>query len=175
MIVSLEDRHPQVSPDAWVADTATVVGSVTLGAGSSVFYGAVVRADAERIDIGDGTNIQDGCVLHADPGRPLSVGSSVSVGHRAVLHGCTVEDEVLVGMGAIVMNGARIGTGSLVAAGALVPEGMEVPAGSLVLGAPAKVARPLSDAERTAVGRNALHYVDLAALHAGPAAPDADG
>src|SRR5690606_39739016 len=117
-----DGRTPQVHAEAWVAPDATVIGAVELGPDASVFYASVLRADIETIRIGARSNIQDGCVVHADPGVPVSVGAGVSVGHRAVLHGCTVEDDCLIGMGAVVLNGARIGAGSLVAAGAVVPE-----------------------------------------------------
>ncbi len=166
MLGSVDGRHPRVDPDAWVAPNATVVGAVTIGARSSVFYTAVVRADAEAIVIGEASDIQDGCVLHADPGLPLTVGSNVSVGHRAVLHGCTVEDDVLVGMGAIVLNGAHVGAGSLVGAGALVPEEVQIPPGSLAIGFPAAVVRALTEEERAAVRRNAEVYGRLARHHA---------
>ncbi|MBM2614700.1 gamma carbonic anhydrase family protein [Actinoplanes sp. LDG1-06] len=150
---------------AWVAPGAFVLGKVTLGENASVWYTAVLRADRDSITVGDSTNLQDGVVVHADPGHPVLLGERVSVGHRAVLHGCTVEDDVLIGMGAIVMNGARVGAGSIVGAGALVPEGFAVPPGSLVLGMPGKVRRPVTDAERSTIRANALEYVDLARYH----------
>ncbi|MBU2664094.1 gamma carbonic anhydrase family protein [Actinoplanes bogorensis] len=150
---------------AWVAPGAVVFGKVTLGADSSVWYTAVLRADRDAIVVGDSTNLQDGVVVHADPGFPALIGARVSVGHRAVLHGCTIEDDVLIGMGAIVLNGARIGAGSIVGAGALIPEGFVVPPGSLALGMPAKVRRPVTDAERAHIRTNALEYVDLARHH----------
>ena len=158
-------QKPQVDPSAWIAPSAVLVGDVTVGPQASVWYTTVVRGDGDAIRIGARTNVQDGCVLHTDPGLVLDVGADVSVGHRAVLHGCVIEDEVLVGMGAIVMNGARIGTGSLVAAGALVTEGTQVPPRSLVVGSPAKVRRALSDDEVVMVRYNAEHYVGLAELH----------
>jgi carbonic anhydrase/acetyltransferase-like protein (isoleucine patch superfamily) len=158
--------HPTVAADAWVAPGAVLAGAVTLGPRASVWYTAVVRADTETISIGAGTNIQDGTVVHADPGFPARVGTGVTVGHRVVLHGCTVEDDVLVGMGAVVMNGARIGAGSLIAAGAVVLAGTDIPAGSLVAGVPAKVRRPLTDEERADIGRSARTYRALARTHA---------
>lgn len=144
----------------------TIVGSVRLAPGASVWYGCVLRGDTEDVSIGVGSNIQDGCVVHADPGFPTVVGSGVSVGHRAVLHGCTIEDDVLIGMGAVVLNGARIGRGSLVAAGAVVLGGTVIPPGSLVAGLPARVRRELSEAERAGILRNAHGYADRARAHA---------
>ena len=165
MIWELDGIAPQIAPDAWIAPDAQVMGRVVIEEGASVWWGAVLRGDTEEIRISAGANVQDGCVLHTDPGCPLVVGSDVTVGHKAILHGCTVESDVLVGMGAIVMNHARIGTGSLVAAGALVLEGTEVPPGSLVAGVPAKVRRPLTDEEQQHVRLNAEHYVGLARQH----------
>lgn len=162
---AIGDRAPQVDPTAWIAPGAVVVGDVVLGAESSVWYTAVIRADGDAIRIGPRTNVQDGAVLHSDPGIGIDLGAGVSVGHRAVLHGCVVEDDVLVGMGAIVMNRARIGAGSIIAAGALVPEGRQVPPGSLVLGAPAKVQREVTDHELFVVRYAAKHYVGLADQH----------
>lgn len=152
-------------PEPWIAPSATVVGDVTLGPGTSIWFGAVVRADQESITIGARTNVQDNSVLHADPGFPLVLHDDVSVGHAAVLHGCTVEDGVLVGMGAVVLNGAHLGAGSTVAAGAVVPAGMVVPPGSLVAGVPAKVLRALTPEAVAANRANAGTYVVLAAGH----------
>jgi carbonic anhydrase/acetyltransferase-like protein (isoleucine patch superfamily) len=157
--------RPRVDPSAWLAPGAVVVGDVTIGPPTGIWYTAVVRGDGDPILIGARTNLQDGVVVHSDPGVGVTVGSDVSIGHRAVVHGCVIEDEVLVGMGAIVMNGARIGTGSLVAAGALVTEGTQVPPGSLVAGFPAKVRRPVTDDELALVRIAAAHYVDLAEQH----------
>lgn len=165
MIAGVGDRSPQVDGEAYAAPTSVVVGEVTLAAGASVWYGAVLRGDCDTIALGADSNIQDNCTVHADPGFPAHVGARVSVGHNAVLHGCTVEDDVLVGMGATVLNGARIGAGSLVAAQALVPQGMEVPPGSLVAGVPAKVKRELTDEEREGIKANAEMYRELARLH----------
>lgn len=166
MILKLGERVPQVASTAWVADSATVVGSVRLGEQVGVFYSAVLRAEMEAITIGDRSNLQDGVALHTDVGFPLTLGTGVSVGHNAVLHGCTVEDNVLIGMGATVLNGAHIGKGSLIAANALIPEGAEIPPGSLVAGVPGKVRRQLSDDEQRAVVANADVYVDLTRQHA---------
>jgi len=166
LIAAVGGLVPKVDPTAFVAPNAVVVGAVTVGAGASVWYGAVLRADAESITVGAQTNIQDNCTLHADPSFPAVLGERVSVGHNAVLHGCTVEDDVLVGMGAVVLNGARIGAGSLIAAGAVVPQGMQVPPGSLVAGVPAKVKRELTEDERAGIKANGEGYQLLAAAHA---------
>ncbi|MGC0273364.1 gamma carbonic anhydrase family protein [Pseudactinotalea sp. Z1739] len=163
--IEFEGRAPQVHHDAWVAATATLIGEVVLAEAASVFYGSVLRADGARITIGERSNVQDGCVMHADPGVPVTVGTNVSVGHRAILHGCTVEDDSLIGMGAVVLNGARIGRGTLVAAGAVVPEGAQIPPGSLVAGVPAKVRRELDEAQIEGLRQNAATYVDLARRH----------
>ena len=136
MIARFADKTPRIAETAWVAETATVVGDVELGPGVGVFYSAVVRGDTTPIVIGENSNVQDGVAMHADPGFPLTVGERVSIGHNAVVHGCTVGDDVLIGMGAVVLNGAVIGAGSLIAANALVPQGMEVPPGSMVAGVP---------------------------------------
>lgn len=148
-----------------MAPTSTVIGDVTLEAGASVWYGAVLRGDVERISVGADSNIQDNCTLHADPGFPVTIGERVSVGHNAVVHGATVEDDCLIGMGATVLNGAVIGTGSLVAAQALVPQGMQIPPGSLVAGVPAKVRRQLTEEEQQGVTLNGTHYAQLAKAH----------
>jgi carbonic anhydrase/acetyltransferase-like protein (isoleucine patch superfamily) len=164
-LIPLGDRVSNVDPSAWVADTATIVGDVTVGPATGVFYSAVLRADLESVAIGAGSNIQDGAVLHADPGFPARLGDDVSVGHCAVLHGCTVEDGCLIGMNATVLNGAVIGAGSLVAANALVPAGTVVPPRSLVAGVPGKVRRELSDAEVAQNRANAALYRQLAEMH----------
>ena len=164
-LIPINDRSPHVSDKAWVAPGAVLAGDVTLGDRSSVWYTAVVRADMESISVGERSNVQDGCVLHADPGLPLTIGSGVSIGHRAVLHGCTIGDDVLVGMGAVVLNGARIGAGSIVAAGAVVLEGAEVPPGSLVAGLPAKIRRELTEDEQATIALNAEAYCGLADTH----------
>ena len=165
MLLSLPGRVPTVDASAWVADTARVVGQVELGERVSVWYSAVLRGDGDAVRVGARTNLQDGCVLHADPGFPLTVGAGDSVGHAAVLHGCTVEDDVLVGMGAIVMNGARIGSGSMIGAGALVSPGTVVPPGSLVIGTPGKVRRETTDEERELIALNSAVYLGLLEQH----------
>lgn len=167
VLIAYNAVEPAVSGSAWVAGGATLIGRVTIGDRSSVWFTTVVRGDGDRIDVGEESNLQDGVVMHADPGFPVSVGDRVSVGHRAILHGCTVEDDVLIGMGAVVLNGARIGKGSLIAAGAVVLAGTTVPPGSLVAGLPAKVRRQLTDEEIAGVRLNAAGYVLLAATYAG--------
>jgi carbonic anhydrase/acetyltransferase-like protein (isoleucine patch superfamily) len=163
-------RVPGIADTAWVAPGAVLVGSVRLGERSSVWYGAVLRAEHARIELGAGSNLQDGVVVHVDAGHDAVIGSGVSVGHNAVLHGCTLEDDVLVGMSATVLNGAVVGTGSLVAAGAVVLEGTVVPPGSLVAGVPAKVRRTLTGEERDGIRRNAVSYLALADEHRGATA-----
>ena len=163
--IDVEGSTPQVPATAWVAPTATLIGKVTLGERASVFYTAVLRGDMDSITIGQGSNIQDGCVVHTDEGFPAVVGAGVSVGHRAVLHGCTVEDDSLIGMGAVVLNGAVVGAGSLVAAGAVVTEGMQIPPGSLVAGVPAKVRRELDEDALEGLRQNARTYLALSEKH----------
>ncbi|MGW7236305.1 gamma carbonic anhydrase family protein [Streptomyces sp. NPDC054804] len=167
LIVGIGGREPKIEDDVFVAPTASVIGDVTLKAGASVWYGAVVRGDVEKITVGAQANVQDNVTLHADPGFPVSVGERVSIGHNAVVHGATVGDDCLIGMGATVLNGAVIGAGSLVAAQALVPQGMVVPAGSLVAGVPAKVKRSLSEEELQGVTLNGTLYAELAKAHRG--------
>ncbi|GAB2676942.1 gamma carbonic anhydrase family protein [Saccharopolyspora gloriosae] len=164
-VLPIGDSFPTVAPDAWVADTATVIGQANIGAATGIFYGAVLRADTEEVSVGNGSNVQDNATIHADPGSPARVGNGVSVGHGAVLHGCTIEDGCLIGMNATVLNGAIVGAESLVAANALVPEGMQVPPRSLVAGIPAKVRRDLSDSELAHLRHNAEVYRDLANRH----------
>ncbi|KNC19689.1 anhydrase [Arthrobacter sp. RIT-PI-e] len=164
-IIPFRGTTPRVGVSAFVAPTATLIGEVSLGAFASVFYGASVRADTAAISIGEGTNLQDNVVVHADPGYPASIGDRVSVGHGAVVHGCTVEDDCLIGMGATVMNGAVIGAGSLVAAGAGGLEGAGVPPRSPVAGGPAKGRRGLDDDEVAAVRSNAGRYRSRAQEH----------
>ena len=162
MIYSLGERHVRIRGDVYVADNAVVVGSVVLGHGASVWFNSVVRGDNDVITIGDGTNVQDAAVLHVDEGIPLALGANVSVGHLAMLHGCTVEDGALVGIGAVVLNHAVIGRGSLIGAGALVPEGKVIPERSLAVGSPARVVRTLTEEDAAGIERIARHYVEKA-------------
>jgi carbonic anhydrase/acetyltransferase-like protein (isoleucine patch superfamily) len=165
LIIPFGDARPRIEPTAWVAPNATLVGAVSVDAHASVFYGAVLRGDVDSIQIGPGSNIQDNVTMHTDAGLPLRVGSRVSVGHGAILHGCTIENDCLIGMGATVLNGAVVGAGSLIAAGAVVLEYTSIPPGSLVTGVPAKVARTLSEAERAGLVDNARHYAELSQKH----------
>jgi carbonic anhydrase/acetyltransferase-like protein (isoleucine patch superfamily) len=156
---TLEDLVPDISASAYVAESATVVGRVILEAQASVWFGAVIRGDDEVIAVGEDSNVQDLAVLHADPGFPVVIGRGVTVGHRAMLHGCKVADGALIGIGAVVLNGASVGEECLVGAGALVTQGASFPRGSLVLGAPARVVRPLTTQEVEGLRENAAHYV----------------
>lgn len=158
--------HVQVPQAAFIAPNSTVIGKVTGGTDTGIWYGAVVRADKDRISIGNRSNIQDNCVVHTSAGHPVTIGDDVSVGHGAILHGCTVHDRVLVGMGAIILNGAVIGEECIIGAGALVSEGKEIPPRSLVLGVPGKVIRQITDDEMKGIVQNASSYVTLAQEHA---------
>lgn len=157
-LYAFDGKAPQVATGAWVAPSAELIADVRLGEGASVWFGAVVRADNTPITIGARSNIQEGAVLHSDPGAPLTIGEDVTVGHRAVLHGCTIGDGTLIGMGAIVLNNAVIGPECLVGAGALVTEGKEFPAGHLIVGSPARAVRPLTDAQRAMLRASAALY-----------------
>ena len=159
---ALWDLTPHIDPSAFVAAEATLIGAVTLSAGASVWPGASIRADNEPIAVGENSNIQEGAVLHVDAGKPLRIGRNVTVGHQAMLHGCTVEDGALIGIQAVVLNGAVIGRHSLVGAGALVTEGKTFPERSLILGAPAKAVRTLSDEEVAGLEASARGYAERA-------------
>ena len=152
-------KTPHIHPSAFVAPGATVLGQVTIGAESSVFFGAVLRAEHDALTVGDGSNIQDNCVLHVDAGFPLSLGRNVTVGHGAILHGCTVGDNTLIGMGAVVLNGARIGKNCIVGAGALVTQNAVIPDGTLAVGSPARIRRPVTAEEIAANAASAAVYV----------------
>jgi acetyltransferase-like isoleucine patch superfamily enzyme len=158
-IYELDGIAPQLADSAWVADSAQVMGNVALAADTSIWFGAVLRGDTETIRIGRGSNIQDLSVLHADVGMPLVIGEDVTVGHQVMLHGCSVGDGSLIGIGAVVLNGAVIGKACLVGAGALVTEGKVFPDGSMILGSPAKVMRQLSPEQIEGLRRSARHYV----------------
>lgn len=158
-VYRLGDVVPSIANDAWVADSAQVIGDVVLEEGASVWFGAVLRGDNTRLQIGARSNVQDGAVIHSDRGWPTTLGSDVTVGHQAMLHGCTVGDGSLIGIQAIVLNGARIGKSCLVAAGAVVTEGKEFPDGSLIIGAPAKAVRPLTPEQIAGLMRSAAGYV----------------
>ena len=161
-IYELDGVAPQVADSAWVADSAQVMGKVSLAEGSSVWFGAVIRGDTETITVGAGSNIQDASVLHADHGFPLQIGERVTVGHQVMLHGCTIGDESLIGIGAVVLNGAKIGKHCLVGADALVTEGKAFPDGSMIIGSPAKAVRQLTPEQIEGLKRSALHYTENA-------------
>lgn len=165
VILPFDGREPRIDDDAWVAPTATIIGDVVLHPGASVFYGAVLRGDSDAIVLGAGSNLQDNVVVHVDHGVPATIGAGVSVGHSAVVHGCTIEDDCLIGMNATVLNRAVIGRESLVAAGAVVLEDTVIPPRSLVAGVPAKVRRELTDEEVAGIRRNAENYRMLSARH----------
>ena len=158
-IYQLGEHAPEIDPSAFVADTATLVGRVRLAANASVWFGTTLRGDNEPITIGENSNVQEGTVMHTDPGYPLDIGKNVTTGHQAMLHGCTVGDGSLIGIQAVVLNGARIGKGCLVGAGALVTEGKEFPDHSLILGSPAKVVRTLTQEDLLRLEGNAANYV----------------
>lgn len=165
MIKAIDGKTPRVAEGCFIAENAVLVGDVTVMEDASVWYGAVLRGDAEPIVIGRGSNVQDCAVMHCDRGHPITIGENVTVGHSAIVHGSVVEDGVLVGMHATLMNGCVIGKGSIVAAGALVKEGQIIPPGSLAVGVPAKVLRPVSEEQRQQILRDAAHYVEQAEKH----------
>jgi len=165
-LYALDDVAPSLGEGAWAAPSADLIGDVRLGAGASVWFGAVIRADNTPIIIGDESNIQDGAVGHSDPGAPLTIGNRVTVGHQAILHGCTIGDLALVGMGARILNGAVIGDRCLVGAGALVTEGKTFEPGMLIVGTPARALRPLKEHEVAALEVSAAHYAEKAAHYA---------
>lgn len=162
MIYRLGERTPRLDGDNFVADSASVIGSVVLCTGASVWFGAVVRGDNDLITIGENSNIQDGAVLHTDPGIPLEIGRDVTVGHQAMLHGCQIGDNSLIGINAVVLNGARIGRNCLIGANALITEGKEIPDNSMVVGAPGRVVRELDEKTIAMLRDSASHYVDNA-------------
>jgi carbonic anhydrase/acetyltransferase-like protein (isoleucine patch superfamily) len=161
-VYELDNTAPQIAETAWVADSAQVMGAVSLADDVSVWFGCVIRGDTEHITVGEGSNIQDASVLHADHGFPLTIGQRVTVGHQVMLHGCTIGDESLIGIGAIVLNGARIGRHCLVGAGALVTEGKSFPDGSMIIGSPAKAVKQLTAEQIEGLRLSAQHYIDNA-------------
>lgn len=158
MIYALDGIAPEIGAGVWVAPDANIIGKVVLEAEVNVWFGATLRGDNEVIRVGRGSNIQENCVLHTDMGFPLVIGADCTIGHKAMLHGCTIGEGSLIGMGATVLNGAKIGKGCLIGAGALITEGKEIPDGSLVMGAPGKVVRTLDDAARARLLQSAAHY-----------------
>lgn len=163
MIYALGEASPQVHPDAWIAPDANLIGDVVVEAGASVWFGTTIRGDNERIIVGAGSNVQEGCILHTDMGFPLTIGADCTIGHGAILHGCTLSDTVLVGMGATVLNGAVIGRASLIGASALITEGKTFEERSLIVGAPAKSIRSLDDDGVRLLSASAAHYRETAA------------
>jgi carbonic anhydrase/acetyltransferase-like protein (isoleucine patch superfamily) len=157
-LYALDGVAPQLDPDTWVAPDANLIGKVVMEAGSSVWFGSTIRADHEEIRIGAGSNVQEACVMHIDLGYPLTIGRNCTIGHKAMLHGCTIGDNSLIGMGATVLNGARIGKNCLIGAGALITENKVIPDGSLVMGAPGRVVRDLDEKTINSLELSALHY-----------------
>ena len=162
----LGDLAPTLADGAWAAPSADVIGDVRLGARASVWFGAVIRADNTPIIIGEESNLQDGSVGHSDPGAPLTIGARVTIGHQAIVHGCTIADDCLIGMGARILNGAVLGPECLVGAGALITEGKQFEGGSLIVGVPARIVRPLTGEEKAALRVSAAHYAEKAARYA---------
>jgi carbonic anhydrase/acetyltransferase-like protein (isoleucine patch superfamily) len=165
-LYSIGDVAPQLGDGAWAAPSADMIGDVRLGARASVWFAAVIRADNTPIIVGEDSNIQDGAIGHSDPGFPLTIGARVTVGHRAILHGCTIADDCLIGMGAKILNGAVLEPKCLVGAGALITEGKHFASGSLIVGSPARVVRQLTDKEKQALRVSATHYAEKAARYA---------
>src|SRR5262249_24103051 len=160
------DHTPDIAPDVFLAENASVIGDVVIGAGSSIWYGTVIRGDVMPIRVGRAASIQDNSVVHVTGGYSGTViGYRVTVGHNALVHACTIEDDCIIGMGSIILDGARVRRGSIVGAGALVTPGTDIPEGSMVMGAPARVKRPLTDDERSRIASSAAHYVELARMY----------
>ncbi|HJR83248.1 MAG TPA: gamma carbonic anhydrase family protein [Sphingomicrobium sp.] len=164
-LYEIDGVSPKLGDGAWAAPSADLIGDVRLGAGASVWFGAILRADNTPIILGEETNFQDGAIGHSDPGVPLTIGARVTVGHQAILHGCTISDDCLIGMGARVLNGAFLGPECLVGAGALITEGKRFDDGGLIVGSPARLVRPLTDAEKAALRLSAEHYAQKAARY----------
>lgn len=165
-LYEVDGLAPQLAEGAWAAPSADLIGDIRLGPRASVWFGAIIRADNTPIVFGEETNFQDGAIGHSDPGMPLTIGARVTVGHQAILHGCTISDDCLVGMGARVLNGAFLGPECLVGAGALITEGKRFEEGGLIVGTPARLVRPLTDAEKGALRLSAAHYAENAARYA---------
>ena len=162
-LYALDDRQPEVAEDAWIAPGSHVIGDVVVSPRASIWFGSTLRGDNERITVGAGSNIQENCVLHTDMGFPLVIGDGCTIGHKAMLHGCIIGENTLIGMGATVLNGAKIGRNCLIGAGSLITEGKEIPDGSLVMGMPGKVVRSLDEAAIRSLAKSALHYQENAA------------
>ncbi len=166
MIYKLLDRSPDIHPSCFVADSADIIGSVILHKNSSIWFNCTIRGDNDTITVGENSNIQDGSVLHVDEGKPLSIGKNVTVGHKVMLHGCTIGDSSLIGINAVVLNQAKIGKGCIIGANALITEGMEIPDGSMVLGAPGKIVKQLNEKNQQLLIYAAQHYVENAKKYA---------
>lgn len=160
MIYALDGIAPEIAEDTWIAPDANVIGRVVLEAGASIWFGCTLRGDNEEIRVGAGSNVQENCVFHTDPGCPLRIGADCTIGHKAMLHGCTIGDGSLIGMGATILNGVKIGSGCLIGAGALIAENKEIPDGSLVMGAPGRVIRQLDGPAKAMLKASAQHYQD---------------
>lgn len=167
----LDELTPSLEEGAWAAPSADLIGDVRIGERASVWFGAVIRADNTPILIGEESNVQDGAVCHSDPGAPLTIGARVTIGHQATVHGCTISDDCLVGLGARILNGVALGPECLVGAGALITEGKTFEGGSLIVGVPARVVRPLTDGEKAAIRVSAAHYAEKAARYAASLQP----
>ena len=160
MFYNLKDKKPKNSGENWIAPNATIIGDVTLEKNSSIWFNAVLRGDIENIYIGEGSNVQDGSVLHTDPGYPLQIGKDVTIGHLVMLHGCTIGNNSLIGIGAVILNGAKIGKNCIIGANALVTENKEIEDNSLVVGSPGKIIRKITSEEVKLITENAIHYQD---------------
>ena len=165
-LYAIDDVEPTLADGAWAAPSADLIGDVRLAPRASVWFGAVIRADNTPILVGAESNIQDGAIGHSDPGAPLTIGARVTIGHQAIVHGCTISDDCLIGMGARILNGVMLGPECLVGAGALITEGKQFEGGSLIVGVPARVVRPLTDGEKAAIRISAAHYAEKAARYA---------
>ena len=165
-LYAIDDVEPTMGDGSWAAPSADLIGDVRLAPRASIWFGAVIRADNTPILIGEESNIQDGAIGHSDPGAPLTIGARVTIGHKAIVHGCTISDHCLIGMGARILNGAIVGPECLVGAGALITEGKAFEGGSLIVGVPARVVRPLTDEEKAAIRVSAAHYAEKAARYA---------
>ena len=170
-LYQLDGVVPALAQGAWAAPSADLIGDVRLGRRASVWFGAVIRADNTPILVGEESNLQDGAVGHSDPGAPLTIGARVTIGHQAIVHGCTIADDCLIGMGARILNGARLGPECLIGAGALITEGKAFEGGSLIVGVPARVVRPLTEEEKAAIRVSAAHYADKASRYAAALQP----
>lgn len=165
MIKDFKGISPDVEIDCFIAETADIIGDVHIGNDSNVWYNAVIRGDVNTVRIGKNTNVQDGCMLHVSSNYPLNIGKDVTIGHKAIVHGCKIEDNVLIGMGSIILDGAHIGENTIIGAGSLVPPGKEIPSGVLALGSPVKVIRSLTPEEIESIKESAIKYVDLSKKH----------